>query len=79
MTKSEKVSLILIGIGLLLMAIAYQDFISITAEFCNKLWHLNLPVITFNSFWFRSLITLIGGTFSAIGGLILKKERKNGI
>lgn len=70
----EKVGVILLVLGVIIMAIAYNDIISILADIIGKMLRLNLPVVFFNSFTFRIILTILGGTIILIGGIILKKK-----
>ncbi|WP_296876595.1 hypothetical protein [Thomasclavelia sp.] len=75
MNNLEKISLFLISIGIIIMSIACMDIISILASFFNNFYGYNLPDTYFNSFIFRTVLTLLGGIFLLIGGLFLKKDR----
>lgn len=76
MNKKEKICLILMGLGLIIMSIASLDVISIIASILNKLFALKLPDVYFNSFIFRTIIVFVGGLFFIIGGFIYKKSSK---
>ena len=77
MNKAEWSAAILIGLGLLIMGVAYIDGISIVADILNKLWNASFNVVFLSSFVFRCMVIFIGGSILLCGGFILKTYHLN--
>lgn len=74
MKKKEKIALILIVIGLLIMAVAQADIISIAASLITKLTNVNLHAPFLSSFVFRVIVMVFGGFFLLAGGVLYRSK-----
>lgn len=72
MSKQEKMCLIVMGIGIVIMLVASLDIISVLASLLNHLFNFSLPDVFLNTFVFRTTITLLGGAILIVGGLMYR-------